>query len=161
MAFICSKLRESCGLTLLRTASSQRVRRPRLWLARMPQQFPCPPNISCFEDRNRPPDSPLTLNGRNIPFVNSVKYLGVSFDKRVIYICYVVESRPPLWSSGQSSWLHNGSVLCFLWGTNWIYICYVKESRPPLWSEFLGTERRCIVLPVRYELNLYMLCRRK
>jgi hypothetical protein len=29
------------------------------------------------------------------------------------------------------------------------------------WSEFLTTERRCIVFPVRYELNLYMLCRRK
>jgi hypothetical protein len=42
--------------------------------------------------------------------------------------------RPPLWSSGQSSWLQNGYVLCFLWGTNWIYICYVEESRPPLWS---------------------------
>jgi hypothetical protein len=41
---------------------------------------------------------------------------------------------PPLWYSGQSSWLHNGDVLCFLWGTNWIYICYVEESRPPLWS---------------------------
>jgi hypothetical protein len=41
---------------------------------------------------------------------------------------------PPLWSSGQSSWLHNGDVLCFLWGTNRIYICYVEESRPPLWS---------------------------
>jgi hypothetical protein len=42
--------------------------------------------------------------------------------------------RPPLWSSGQSSWLHNGDILCLLWGTNWIYICYVEESRPPLWS---------------------------
>jgi hypothetical protein len=43
---------------------------------------------------------------------------------------------PPLWSSGQSSWLQNGDirVLCSLWGTNWIYICYVEESRPPLWS---------------------------
>jgi hypothetical protein len=41
--------------------------------------------------------------------------------------------RPPLWSSGQSSWLQNGDILCFLWGTNWIYICYVEESRPPLW----------------------------
>jgi hypothetical protein len=40
----------------------------------------------------------------------------------------------PLWSSGQSSWLHNGDVLCFLWGTNWIYVCYAEESRPPLWS---------------------------
>jgi hypothetical protein len=49
---------------------------------------------------------------------------------------------PPLWSSGQSSWLHNGDVLCFLWGTNWIYVCYVEESRPPLWfsgQEFLST----------------------
>jgi hypothetical protein len=39
-----------------------------------------------------------------------------------------------LWSSGQSSWLHNGIVLWFLWGTNWIYVCYVEESRPPLWA---------------------------
>jgi hypothetical protein len=42
-------------------------------------------------------------------------------------LCYVEESRPSLW-------LHNGDVLCFLWGTNWIYICYVGGSRPPLWS---------------------------
>jgi hypothetical protein len=28
--------------------------------------------------------SHLTLNGRDIPFVNSVKYLGVIFDKKVI-----------------------------------------------------------------------------
>jgi hypothetical protein len=41
---------------------------------------------------------------------------------------------PPLWSSDQSSWLQNGYVLCFLWGTNWIYVCYVEESRPPLLS---------------------------
>jgi hypothetical protein len=47
--------------------------------------------------------------------------------------CYVEESRPHLWSSGQSSWLHNGDVLWFLWGTKWIYICYVEESRPLLW----------------------------
>jgi hypothetical protein len=60
-----------------------------------------------------------------------------------------------LWSSGQSSWVHNGDVLCFMWGTNLIYICYVEECRPPLWS----TERRCIVFHVRYELNVYILCR--
>jgi hypothetical protein len=29
------------------------------------------------------------------------------------------------------------------------------------WSEFLATQRSCIVLPVRYELNLYKSCRRK
>jgi hypothetical protein len=51
-----------------------------------------------------------------------------------IYICYVEESRPPLWSSGQSYWLHNGDELWFLWGTKRIYVCYVEESRPPLWS---------------------------
>jgi hypothetical protein len=51
-----------------------------------------------------------------------------------IYICHVEEIRPPLWSSGQSSWLQNGDVLCFLWGTNWIYVCYVEESRVLLWS---------------------------
>jgi hypothetical protein len=51
-----------------------------------------------------------------------------------IYICYVEESRPPLWSSGQCSWLQNRDVLCFVWVTNWIYICYVEESIPPLWS---------------------------
>jgi hypothetical protein len=41
---------------------------------------------------------------------------------------------PPLWLSGQSSWLQNGDVLCSLWGTNWIDICCAEESRPPLWS---------------------------
>jgi hypothetical protein len=52
---------------------------------------------------------------------------------RTEFICYVEESRPPLWSSGQNSWLHNADILCFLSGTNWIYICYVEESMP-LWS---------------------------
>jgi hypothetical protein len=49
-------------------------------------------------------------------------------------LCYVEESTPPLWSSGQSSWLQNEDVLCSLWGMIWIYICYVEESIPPLWS---------------------------
>jgi hypothetical protein len=31
----------------------------------------------------RPPESLLTLNGLNIPFVNSVKYLGVIFDRKI------------------------------------------------------------------------------
>jgi hypothetical protein len=50
------------------------------------------------------------------------------------YVNFVSVMRPPLWSSGQSSWLQIGDVLCFLRGTNWIYIYYVEESRPPLWS---------------------------
>jgi hypothetical protein len=36
-----------------------------------------------FSRRIRSPESLLTLNGRNIPFVNSVKYLGVIFDKKI------------------------------------------------------------------------------
>jgi hypothetical protein len=50
-----------------------------------------------------------------------------------ICICYLEGSRPPLWYSGQSSWLQNGDVLCFQW-MNLIYVCYVEECRPPLWS---------------------------
>jgi hypothetical protein len=37
-----------------------------------------------------------------------------------------------VWFTGQSSWLQNWDVLCFLRGTKWIYICYVEESKPPL-----------------------------
>jgi hypothetical protein len=59
----------------------------------------------------------------------------VSCEERTEFtLCYVAENRPPLWSSGQSSWLQNGYVLCFLRGTNWIHICYVAENRPLLWS---------------------------
>jgi hypothetical protein len=36
-----------------------------------------------LSQRSRPPDYLLTLNGRNIPFVNSIKYLGVIFDKKI------------------------------------------------------------------------------
>jgi hypothetical protein len=43
----------------------------------------------CFTHRNRPSDSPLTLNGRNTPFVNSVKYLGVIFDKRMTWRLHI------------------------------------------------------------------------
>jgi hypothetical protein len=37
----------------------------------------------------------------------------------------------------------------------------VKIQSVVYWSEFLAAERRSIVFPLRYELNLYMLCRRK
>jgi hypothetical protein len=41
-----------------------------------------------FTCRNRPPNS-LKLNGRNIPFVNSVKYLGVLLDKTMTWRLHV------------------------------------------------------------------------
>jgi hypothetical protein len=62
------------------------------------------------------------------------KMYCASYEVRTEFLCYVEGSRPPLWSSGQSSWLHNGDVLCFLWSKNWIYVCYVEKDRPPLWS---------------------------
>jgi hypothetical protein len=36
-----------------------------------------------FSHRIRPPEAHLTVNGRNITFVNHVKYFGVIFDKRI------------------------------------------------------------------------------
>jgi hypothetical protein len=35
--------------------------------------------------RRRPPESYLTVNGRNIPFVNSVKYFDIIFGKKVTW----------------------------------------------------------------------------
>jgi hypothetical protein len=42
-----------------------------------------------FSHRIRPPESLLTLNGQNIPFVNSVKYLGVIFDKKITWRLHI------------------------------------------------------------------------
>jgi hypothetical protein len=38
-----------------------------------------------FSHQQRPPNSLLMLNGQNIPFVNSVKYLGIIFYKRITW----------------------------------------------------------------------------
>jgi hypothetical protein len=35
------------------------------------------------------PDSLLTLNGRDIPFVNTMKYLGVISDKKITWILHI------------------------------------------------------------------------
>jgi hypothetical protein len=42
-----------------------------------------------FTRRNRPPDSLLKLNRRNIPFVNSVKYLGVISNMRMTWRLHI------------------------------------------------------------------------
>jgi hypothetical protein len=42
-----------------------------------------------FSHRIRPPESFLTLKGRNIPFVNNVKYLGVIFDKKITWRSHI------------------------------------------------------------------------
>jgi hypothetical protein len=71
----------------------------------------------------------LFLKLKNVCNLRPFKFFKIHRNKKIIKIY-----RLPLWSSGQCSWLHNGDVLCFLWGTNWIYICYVEERRPLLWS---------------------------
>jgi hypothetical protein len=38
-----------------------------------------------FSHRRRPPEAHLRVNGRNIPSVNHVKYLGVIFDTRITW----------------------------------------------------------------------------
>jgi hypothetical protein len=42
-----------------------------------------------FSHQRRPPKSLLILNGRNIPFVSSVKYLDVIFDKRMTWRLHI------------------------------------------------------------------------
>jgi hypothetical protein len=67
-----------------------------------------------------------------------------SWRMRLLFLLNHGKPWPPLWSSGQSSWLQNGDVLCFLWGTNWIYICYVEES---------GAYRSVVVKALCYKLE--------
>jgi hypothetical protein len=42
-----------------------------------------------FSRSHRPPEFHLTLNGQNIPFVNSEKYLGVIFDMKVTWRLHI------------------------------------------------------------------------
>jgi hypothetical protein len=42
-----------------------------------------------FSRSRPPPESLVTLNGRNTPFVNSVKYLGVIFNKNVTWRLHI------------------------------------------------------------------------
>jgi hypothetical protein len=54
-------------------------------------------NIKINEDKTqgvyshsrRPPVSRLNLNGRNISFVNNIKYLGVIFDKKITWRLHI------------------------------------------------------------------------
>jgi hypothetical protein len=45
--------------------------------------------IIYISHRRRPPEAHLTLNGRNIPFVNHVKYLCVIFDKMITWRLHI------------------------------------------------------------------------
>jgi hypothetical protein len=43
----------------------------------------------CFSHWIRRPESLLTLNGQNIPIVNSVRYLGLILDKKITWRLYI------------------------------------------------------------------------
>lgn len=43
-----------------------------------------------FSHRSRPPEHHVTLNGRTVPFMNHVKYLGVIFDRRITWRLHIV-----------------------------------------------------------------------
>jgi hypothetical protein len=43
----------------------------------------------CFSYRSRPPEFLLTLNGRNIPFVNNVKYLDVIINNKITWRSHI------------------------------------------------------------------------
>jgi hypothetical protein len=76
---------------------------------------------------------------------------------RLQKINYVVVSWPPLWSSGQSSWLQNGDVLFLLWGRNWIYISYLEDNRPPLWFSGQSSWNGDVLCP-RWGTNWIYVC---
>jgi hypothetical protein len=42
-----------------------------------------------FSRGNRPTETSLTLNGRNIPFVNNIKYFGVIFDRKITWRLHI------------------------------------------------------------------------
>jgi hypothetical protein len=45
--------------------------------------------LTLTDIRQLPPEAHLTLNGRNIPFVNDVKYLGVIFDTMITWRLHI------------------------------------------------------------------------
>jgi hypothetical protein len=42
-----------------------------------------------FSHSRRPPVSRLTLNGKDIPFIHSITYLGVTFDKKILWRLHI------------------------------------------------------------------------
>jgi hypothetical protein len=42
-----------------------------------------------FSRRRRMPEDALQLNGRNVPFVNRIKYLGVTFDRKMTWRLHI------------------------------------------------------------------------
>jgi hypothetical protein len=60
--------------------------------------------VTAFADRGYNVVSVMDPYGRILAFLDRCRYL-------LFLSCHTEESRSPLWSSGQSSWLHNGAVL--------------------------------------------------
>jgi hypothetical protein len=119
---------------------------------------PCPfRTLFRSENRkNRTVTSPGNMSVSDAPTSSHCAWKDTSWPPTTVCRCDMVEKNEtvlcqflgrffpflglmPLWSGGQSSWLQNGDVLCFPWGTNWIYICCKEESRPPLSSSGQST----------------------
>jgi hypothetical protein len=78
--------KEDCALRKLQNGLKSMVEWSKHW------------NIKINEDKTekiyfshpiRPPKTLLTLNGWNIPFVNNVKYLCVTFDRKITWILHI------------------------------------------------------------------------
>jgi hypothetical protein len=52
-----------------------------------------------FSRRRRMPENDLQLNGRKIPFVNSVKYLGVTYDRRLTWRLHIEKTATKAFST--------------------------------------------------------------
>jgi hypothetical protein len=89
------------------------------WLLKMSPSSLVPTRA---HQNNPPPPLPLFLD-------HVVAGLSSPLLTTTCHHCIFHWRRLPLWSSGQSSWLQNGGVLCFLWSTNWIYVMWKKVDR--------------------------------
>jgi hypothetical protein len=106
-----------------------------------------------FTRRRRPPDSILTLNGRNIPFVNSVKYLGVIFEERMTWRLHIenIEAKAfrtfiTLYSLFKSERLRANISLT-------LYKALIRSVMTyacPAWEFAAETYRNCSVCKIRF-----------
>jgi hypothetical protein len=67
-------------------------------------------DTECCNPKNKLLSRKGRFCGLVVLFYRTEMYL-FSCEVRTVYICYVEERRPPLWSSRQSSWIQNGDVL--------------------------------------------------
>jgi hypothetical protein len=90
------------------------------------------PNASANAERNRTARNCLCGLVVRVPGYITEKYCA-SCEVRTECICYLEESRPPLWSSVRVPG-YTTEMYCASCEVRTEFACYVEESRPPLWS---------------------------